>query len=239
MPHHITVAGWRHGWRVLALMATAGGSPGWAQTAGASPPVITMSAVKSPVSPESAPVMPHTAAKGAPTPPVPTGRPGDWISDNDYPRTPLANHVSGIVGFELSVAANGIPSGCEITKSSKDADLDAVTCQLISRRAHFIPAKDADGKPVAGVYRSSVRWQLPDIALPVTGEFSIAFDVNADGSMTNCTAKASGDVLARMPGGNPQTMCRQAHYVVPVDAAGKPVKRHYVFETKVSATEAP
>ena len=40
--------------------------------------------------------------------------------------------------------------------------LDEATCELVTRRARFDPAKNNQGRAVAGNYSSAVRWQLPD-----------------------------------------------------------------------------
>ncbi len=238
-----TVARQRRASRFLAVMAgfstLAGGCHACAQTVTSPPPTQTDPLPPPTIAPEVLWAMTHPPHKGGPTPPVPTGPPAKWIGDDDYPRTALANHVAGIVRFALTVAANGIPTACEITGSSNDAELDSATCLLVSKRAQFFPAKDANGKPVEGVFRSSVRWQLPDIALPVTGQMTVAFDVLPDGSMANCFARATGDMLAKLPRSDPQVMCTKRTFVAPLDDHGQPVKRHYVFETKVSGLDVP
>jgi protein TonB len=41
-------------------------------------------------------------------------------------------------------------SGCEITASSGNAELDAATCKYATSRARFAPAKDGEGQPTSG-----------------------------------------------------------------------------------------
>ena len=38
----------------------------------------------------------------------------------------------------------GTPSGCQVTVSSGDADLDSPTCSLFQKRAEFKPATESD-----------------------------------------------------------------------------------------------
>jgi protein TonB len=94
--------------------------------------------------------------------PRPLGRPGEWVTEADYPTTALRLDHAGTVGFVLTVSAKGRVTGCEITRSSGFAELDAATCALLQRRARFEAARDAAGQPAAGTYANAVRWQLPD-----------------------------------------------------------------------------
>lgn len=185
---------------------------------------------------------PANAAPANPSPARPAGHPGDWISDNDYPSTSLQHNSTGIVGFVLTVDPAGVPSGCEIAKSSSDPDLDKATCDLLIQRARFIPATDAKGKPTTGSFRSSVRWQIPNDPeeVPASGKLVVAIDVLPDGAVTNCVATASGSILAKFPGGDPQIACkREFKFQPPLDASGNPAKKHIVYETVVTVTDVP
>lgn len=187
-------------------------------------------------------VVTGTAHAATPLPAKPVGRPGDWVTDNDYPTTSLQHNSTGIVGFVLAIDPAGVPSGCEIAQSSRDPDLDKATCDLMIQRARFTPATDATGKPTTGTYRSSIRWQIPHDPQPVpeTGKLVVAFDVMADGSTANCIATASGAALAKFPGGDPQSACQKdLQFQPPRDASGNPVKKHLVYETVITATDVP
>ncbi|WP_298198802.1 energy transducer TonB [Novosphingobium sp.] len=94
--------------------------------------------------------------------PRPLGRPGEWVTEADYPTSALRLDHAGTVGFVLTVSAAGRVTGCEITRSSGFAELDTATCALLQRRARFEPARDAAGQPATGTYANAVRWQLPD-----------------------------------------------------------------------------
>lgn len=109
-----------------------------------------------------------TNATARPTPTAvpraarPLGRPGDWVSEADYPTSDIRLGHAGVVGFSLTISPAGRVTGCEIVRSSGFASLDALTCTLLTRRARFQPASDEQGQPVNGRYQSAVRWQIPD-----------------------------------------------------------------------------
>jgi TonB family protein len=78
----------------------------------------------------------------------------------DYPALALIDDVAGTTAFALSVGSDGRASNCRVTASSGSALLDDTTCKLLLRRARFAPAT-ANGKAVAGEWKSRVRWELP------------------------------------------------------------------------------
>ena len=97
-----------------------------------------------------------------PRAPKPLGRPGDWVTEADYPTNSIRLEHAGVVGFALAVSAAGRATGCEVTRSSGFAELDALTCTLMLRRSRFQPAPDEQGAVTAGRYASAVRWQIPN-----------------------------------------------------------------------------
>lgn len=86
---------------------------------------------------------------------------GDWISSNDYPSAALREDRGGRVTFSVTVGPDGSAQRCDIVISSGSPDIDAVTCDVIMRRARFNPARDASGKAATGTYKSSVNWTIP------------------------------------------------------------------------------
>ena len=54
------------------------------------------------------------------------------------------------------LARMGKPSACHIQQSASPPEFSKAVCDAMMRRAHFEPALDKDGKPVASYYRSSV-----------------------------------------------------------------------------------
>ncbi len=113
-----------------------------------------------------APTVPQPASTPKPiavTPykPRPSNYPGRWVTTNDYPARALMQERQGTTAFRLEVSAQGKITGCTVTQSSGSDDLDTATCNAVIKRAKFKPALDYDGKPVASMYSSRVRWQIP------------------------------------------------------------------------------
>lgn len=97
-----------------------------------------------------------------PVPVKPRNDPGAWVTTNDYRSSWINRELTGTAGFKVEVGANGRAVSCLITKSSGHDALDQATCDLISKRARFEPARNNKGDKVGGTYSSSVRWQLPE-----------------------------------------------------------------------------
>lgn len=92
---------------------------------------------------------------------APLGRPGQWVTSDDYPAVALRQEREGVTRFRVTVTAEGLVAGCEIVASSGSPDLDAATCRQISRKARFAAASDNQGARVAGSWTSSVKWVIP------------------------------------------------------------------------------
>jgi TonB family protein len=187
--------GFKYAWIAVAGVAVAGlESAALAQqTTPPSPPIMTM-----PVPPPSPPAQLQQPA-------TPRGSPGNWITTNDYPSRALRDERQGIVVFVLDIGPDGRVSGCQITASSGSADLDAVTCSTITRRARFNPALDGSGEPTTGTYSSRVRWAIPEDEpepLPQAGSAMLAFTLDRTGASSNCRiTQSSGGLAALRPVG--------------------------------------
>lgn len=96
-------------------------------------------------------------AEAAGSPP----RPRSYQSDVDYPAAALIAGEQGTVEFSLTVGPNGRVTACTVTSSSGSATLDEATCRIMRTRAHFTPARDSDGNPIADTVSSHMRWVLP------------------------------------------------------------------------------
>ncbi len=92
----------------------------------------------------------------------PRNDPSRWLTDRDYKSSWSRRELTGTAGFTLDIAASGKVTSCRVTRSTGHSELDDATCKLIERRARFEPARGSNGEPVAGTFRSSVRWVLPD-----------------------------------------------------------------------------
>lgn len=97
-----------------------------------------------------------------PRSPSALGRPGEWVTANDYPTSDLRLGNQGATGFRLTIGTDGQVRSCTITRSSGFRGLDEATCRNLTRRARFKPATDGEGNPVAGEYASTIRWVIPD-----------------------------------------------------------------------------
>lgn len=84
------------------------------------------------------------------------GRLNDW----DYPEGARRAGAEGAVAVRFTVQPNGRVSGCQIVKSSGNADLDGTTCRLIERRFRYRPARDGQGRAIAEVTTKLYTWGL-------------------------------------------------------------------------------
>lgn len=91
--------------------------------------------------------------------PQPRASVQSYISPLDYP--PNAHGAFGRVTFTATVGPDGHVIGCTIRRSSGSAALDIATCQLIQRRARYVPATDSNGAPVVGTIDEDVDWKSP------------------------------------------------------------------------------
>lgn len=132
-------------------------APPTIETVQVAPPPAPVVPVIAPPAPVIAPPPPRFTPKQ----PTPRGRPGDWVTTNDYPSRALREEREGTTGFRLSVGPDGRVTNCEVTSSSGSPDLDQATCDNLRRRARFNAATDGDGNPTSGSYSSRTRWVIP------------------------------------------------------------------------------
>ena len=79
----------------------------------------------------------------------------------DYPPKALREHREGTTQVAVAVDKEGQPKDCKLITSSGSSDLDEATCQTTYRRAHWFPAKDEHGEPIASSVTMKIKWQLP------------------------------------------------------------------------------
>lgn len=82
------------------------------------------------------------------------------ISDSDYPKTASRARIGGTVIVRFTVGTDGRVSGCRVSRSSGNLDLDATTCRLVERRFRYRPALDSSGAKVADVMGWKQVWWL-------------------------------------------------------------------------------
>ena len=83
---------------------------------------------------------------------------GDINSARDYPIPTRDLRIGDYVIIAITVGTDGRPIGCRVARPSKDAQANAITCQLALTRFRFKPATNASGKPVASVYGWKQSW---------------------------------------------------------------------------------
>ena len=88
--------------------------------------------------------------------------PASWITNDDYPEAALHKGEQGSVGIEFTVARNGRISDCEVVHSSGSRLLDRTTCNLVTERALYSPALDAQGRAIEQTSRLRFRWQIAE-----------------------------------------------------------------------------
>ena len=85
-----------------------------------------------------------------------------WLSGSlrglDYPSRARRSGAGGSVTVRYWVEIDGSVTGCTITKSSGNAELDQATCGLIERRFRYEPARDAQGRLVRDVSGGTHVW---------------------------------------------------------------------------------
>ena len=106
----------------------------------------------------------------------PIGDPSVWITQADYPTRAMREKREGTVTFKIIVLADGRPGACSIAFSSGHPDLDAATCMLIMRRAHFDRVDDGAQTTISRTYSGRMRWKVPyngepEKPLPATDSF--------------------------------------------------------------------
>ncbi len=92
--------------------------------------------------------------------PRPMNNPGKWMSSKNYPGKMLREGQPGLVQFRLNVDENGQPTDCHIQKTTRHAEFDSEVCGAIMENAKFLPALDAEGKPMPSYYLNSVRFNV-------------------------------------------------------------------------------
>ncbi|MDB5737395.1 MAG: hypothetical protein JWO65_1063 [Sphingomonas bacterium] len=84
-----------------------------------------------------------------------------WITTDDLPRGALEKDQVVVSNVILTISPKGEIAACGVTLPSQRPDLDGRLCALMSARAHYKPARDAEGTPTEGVDWTTIRWQVP------------------------------------------------------------------------------
>lgn len=92
--------------------------------------------------------------------PQPLSSPDAWIKPGDYPDK--AQGQDETVSVLLRVDERGRVAECWLRQRAQFQGFNDLTCQLLTARARFRPAKDASGAPVMADYRHTVHWSPPE-----------------------------------------------------------------------------
>jgi len=78
----------------------------------------------------------------------------------NLPRALWDVKAAGMVTYRATLGVNGRLSDCRVTRSSGNAALDAATCALALRHAHFSPARNENGRKVADTALFEQEWRV-------------------------------------------------------------------------------
>lgn len=174
-----------------------------------------------------------------PHPPIPSSAQGDWVTTSDYPAQALREDVEGISRFALSVSDKGEVLSCAITQTSGSALLDITTCELIRLRANFKPATNARGRPVAGIFHSSVRWIIPeDSKGPQLTDYVYSMIFEKDGNPSTCKIEKTEGLPAERAKTGPMA-CKTITIAPYRDKDGNPVRKLVRFRSTIEVVDAP
>lgn len=90
------------------------------------------------------------------------------IKNSDYPRAAAEAGAQGSVSVRYRVETDGRVTGCVITRSSGNAELDETTCRLIEQRFRYDPSRDAEGRPVVSWIVRDNDWIIERFVAPAT-----------------------------------------------------------------------
>lgn len=161
------------------------------------------------VSQPAAGIAPPPPPPPAPVAPSPPRQVAGSISNDDYPADAILAEQQGSTAFTITVGPDGVPSDCRVTESSGSESLDKASCDLVTQRFRYDPARDPSGRPITSEISRRVVWKLPE------GDIDFA-------SMVPLLAFAAGELRVTL-GGQPDERPRCA-----ADAVGE------AFQERVS-----
>lgn len=87
--------------------------------------------------------------------------PADWLSFGDYPESAIRAGQQGDSVVMWRVRIDGRVEDCRTISSAGAKVLDDAACKAITAHGRYVPAKDADGRPISSIESRQVRWRLP------------------------------------------------------------------------------
>jgi protein TonB len=82
------------------------------------------------------------------------------LNRGDYRQLAAGRMPYGRAMLSIQLDANGVPVGCSIARSSGDPYVDSGLCPLVTNRLRFLPARDADGRPIPYRLQYVASWTL-------------------------------------------------------------------------------
>jgi TonB family protein len=82
----------------------------------------------------------------------------DWFSHEDVPYTRMVDGRIYSVRYSVTVDPTGKVGECRVTISRGMRDADALACRRLRTKGRFSPARNAQGTPVYGVFRSNMQF---------------------------------------------------------------------------------
>ena len=138
------------------------------------PPLVRLQAPEPPIQTVTTPIIPPIqpppiAPPKPPAPPPPrqsqarslTGSLQGLFSADDYPPSALDNNEQGSVTVNLTIGPSGRVTGCSASGSASST-LKNTTCRIVSARARFSPAQDANGNPMTSSYSQTIVWRIAE-----------------------------------------------------------------------------
>jgi protein TonB len=113
--------------------------------------------------------VPPPAPVAAPPPPAPSRaraaqRDGQnrWAAriQANYPRRAVQREIEGNVGVSVTIGPDGRVTGCSVSNSSGNDDLDQAACEGMQRYARYNPALDDAGNPTTGRDSMTIVYRL-------------------------------------------------------------------------------
>jgi protein TonB len=137
------------------------------------PPLVRVEAPPPPIQTVTAPT-PPVIQPVVPSPPAPPPPPrkvqsaqsakGDLrtlFSADDYPASAQAAGAEGTAQAQITIGTDGRVVGCNIIRSTGNSALDSATCNIIRRRAKYVPAKDSNGNATTdSITTPPIVWRL-------------------------------------------------------------------------------
>lgn len=122
----------------------------------------------------------------------------ELFTSDDYPTRPLRRAVEGTVTFSVEVDSSGRVSGCRITATSGDSDLDRATCEIVRQRARFRPALDRSGRPMPDTISARVIWRIEHLPFDDYAPWNVVTAIVWSDPDPVCTETMSGVDTGRL-----------------------------------------